>query len=207
MPSRPPGGFSRRVFLQRLTFFGGGVVLYACHKDKDQAQAPARHEVLTSSHLSFTNPEFAVLTAACDRVLPRDQDPGAVDANVPQYIDKMLQDPDLSQMRQDFVEGLNALDQRGQRLHQKGFAELTTEEKDALLTLFKDSPDGTGEAHFYELLVTLTLEGFLGDPSYGGNKDKVGWALVGFDTNLHPMGDMQGSGMDHSGMKHPGMGH
>ena len=31
--------------------------------------------------------------------------------------------------------------------------------------------------------MVLTLEGFLGDPSYGGNKDQVGWALVGFDTS------------------------
>ncbi len=29
------------------------------------------------------------------------------------------------------------------------------------------------------MLLVLTMEGFLGDPSYGGNKDEVGWALVG----------------------------
>lgn len=202
MPSRSPGGFSRRVFLQRLTFFGGGVVLYACHKEQEGAKAPARHEVLTSSHLTFTNPEFALLTAACDRILPRDQDPGAVDANVPQYIDKMLQDPDLSQMRRDFVEGLNALGARADALHQKPFPELSPQEQDALLTLFKNGPDGTGEPHFYELLVTLTLEGFLGDPSYGGNKDKAGWALVGFD----PMPPLANGGMPPGmhGMNHGG---
>ena len=26
------------------------------------------------------------------------------------------------------------------------------------------------------------VEGFLGDPSYGGNKGRVGWRLVGFDV-------------------------
>ena len=41
---------------------------------------------------------------------------------------------------------------------------------------------GSGEAQFYENLLILTLEGFLGDPAYGGNKDKVGWALIGFGT-------------------------
>jgi gluconate 2-dehydrogenase gamma chain len=202
MSSRPPGGYSRRVFLQRLTFFGGGVVLYACHKDKDAQKPAERHEVLTSSHLSFTNPEFAVLTAACERILPRDQDPGATDAQVPTYVDRMLQDPDLSPMRQDVVAGLNALDQRAERLHQKGFAALPPKDQDTLLTLFKDSPQGSGEAHFYELLLTLTLEGFLGDPSYGGNQDKVGWALVGFD----PMPPLANGGA-HGGMDHRKMGH
>ena len=31
--------------------------------------------------------------------------------------------------------------------------------------------------------MALTMEGFLGDPSYGGNKDHVGWALMGFETS------------------------
>ena len=28
--------------------------------------------------------------------------------------------------------------------------------------------------------MVLSLEGFLGDPGYGGNHDRVGWDLVGF---------------------------
>jgi gluconate 2-dehydrogenase gamma chain len=34
---------------------------------------------------------------------------------------------------------------------------------------------------FFELLRTHTLYGFLGNPSYGGNRDKVGWKLIGFE--------------------------
>ena len=34
---------------------------------------------------------------------------------------------------------------------------------------------------FFELLRTHTLYGFLGNPSYGGNRDQVGWKLIGFD--------------------------
>jgi gluconate 2-dehydrogenase gamma chain len=91
-------------------------------------------------------------------------------------------------MRDDFVEGLNALDRRAKGQHEKGFAELTADEKDALLADFKDSAPGTGEEHFYELLIALTLEGFLGDPSYGGNYDHAGWKLVGFSTTEPPKG-------------------
>ena len=33
---------------------------------------------------------------------------------------------------------------------------------------------------FFELLRTHVLEGVFGEPSYGGNRDMIGWKLVGF---------------------------
>src|SRR5690348_15066434 len=33
---------------------------------------------------------------------------------------------------------------------------------------------------FFEILVVNTVEGFLADPIYGGNKDFIGWKLIGF---------------------------
>jgi gluconate 2-dehydrogenase gamma chain len=176
----------RRSFLQRLTFFGGGVVLLgsgACSKcgassEPPEARAPLG---LDSPHLTFTEAEYALVAAACERILPRDEDPGAQDANVPVYIDRMLQTPELKQMRHDFIQGVAALERRSRRMFQVGFAQAAPAQQDELLGIFKDSPAGSGEAHFFELLTVLTLEGFLGDPSYGGNKDQVGWKLVGFD--------------------------
>jgi hypothetical protein len=38
----------------------------------------------------LTDAEFATLSAACDRLIPADETAGAVDAGVPDYIDKML---------------------------------------------------------------------------------------------------------------------
>ena len=186
---RPRGrkGLTRRVFIHRLTFFGGGVILLgaACKKTDEPPAASKRPKVLTTSHLTFTNDEFAALSAACERVVPKDEDPGAIDAQVPQYIDRMLQSPDLRQMKDDFLAGVAALDRRSQRMFKLGYAGATATQQDELLTLFKNSRPGTGEAHFYELLVVLTLEGLLGDPSYGGNKNGVGWALVGFSMVGH----------------------
>lgn len=176
-------GLSRRVFVRRLTFMGGGVVLLgsACAKKKEEPpkQQPPP-QALTSSHRTFTNPEWDTLSAAVDRVLPRDEDPGALDANVPEYIDRMLQTPELEQMRANFVPGLAALERRAQKMFKTPFAKATPAQQDELLTLFKNSPEASGEARWYEMLVVLSLEGFLGDPSYGGNKGQVGWQLVGF---------------------------
>lgn len=35
---------------------------------------------------------------------------------------------------------------------------------------------------FFELLRTHTMYGFLGNPSYGGNRDEAGWKLIGFEN-------------------------
>lgn len=182
------GEVSRRVFVQHLTFMGGGVVLLgsACD-DKKKAPAPAASKSveakaqLVSSHRTMTNEEWATLVAAVDRVLPRDEDPGALDANVPEYIDRILLTPQLEQMRANFIPGLAALNRRAQRMHKQPFAAITPAQQDELITIFKNSPEKSGEAHFYEMLIVLTMEGFLGDPSYGGNQGEVGWKLVGFE--------------------------
>jgi gluconate 2-dehydrogenase gamma chain len=82
---------------------------------------------------------------------------------------------------------------RSQRMYKKEFWEASVDQQDELIRIFRDSPPDSGEAHFYDSLIVLTLEGFLGDPSYGGNKNHVGWALVGFGTSEPPEG--------HDGMK------
>ncbi len=178
-------GQSRRVFVQRLAFIGGGsVLLGGCKDDKGVVPlAPAAkspHQALTSSHKTFTNAEWDIVSAACDRVLPKDEDPGALDAHVPEYFDRILQSPQLQKMKADFIPGIAALDRRATRMFSQGFAACTPAQQDTLLAIFKDSPEKSGEQRWYETLIVLSLEGFLGDPSYGGNHDKVGWALVGF---------------------------
>lgn len=174
---------SRRVFVHRMAFVGGGVVLLgsACKDEKPKTPpAPPPPQALVSNHKTFTNDEWATLSAAVDRVLPKDEDPGALEAGVPEYIDRMLQTPQMEQMRKNFVPGVAALERRAQKMFKTSFWKATAAQQDELLTIFKNSPENTGEARWYEMLVVLTLEGFLGDPSYGGNQGEVGWKLVGF---------------------------
>jgi len=194
----------RRVFVRRMTFMGGGVVLLgsAC-RDKGGPDAgvtavaaqPGPPKALTTSHLTFTNDDFVTLIAACDRVLPKDEDPGALDANVPEYIDRILQTPQLDTMKRNFPGGLAALSRRCERMFKVPFHQATPEQQDEVLTVFKNSPDNSGEARWYEMLIVLTLEGFLGDPSYGGNRDQVGWKLLGFELVDHTKAD-PGAGYD-----------
>ncbi|MBM4782548.1 MAG: gluconate 2-dehydrogenase subunit 3 family protein [Archangiaceae bacterium] len=196
---------SRRVFVHRLTFMGGGVVLLgsackACNEpakvDAGVAAAP-KQQALTTSHLTFTNDDFAIVAAAAERVLPKDEDAGALDANVPEYIDRILQTPQLDTMKKNFVPGVAALDRRCERMFKVGFAKATPQQQDEVLTIFKNSPESSGEAHWYDTLVVLSLEGYLGDPSYGGNRDQVGWKTIGFTMVDHTNAD-PGKGYDGS---------
>ncbi len=67
--------------------------------------------------------------------------------------------------------------------YRKRFADLSQAQQDAILKaldageLTLASVPGT---LFINLLWTNTQEGFFSDPVYGGNRDKVGWRLVGF---------------------------
>ncbi|MHB8416491.1 MAG: gluconate 2-dehydrogenase subunit 3 family protein [Myxococcales bacterium] len=212
MAKRPPiqrsrkpreGELNRRVFLHRLALWGGGGYVLACKPGAKSAPAPQAPlkpswmaKALTSSHQTFTDAEYETMSAAVERILPRDQDPGAIDLGVPVYIDRMLTSPELHEMHDVVLGGLTALERRAEVSHHQRFAALDPKDQDALLAEFRNAPDGSGKQHFFEALFTLTLEGAFGDPSYGGNKDRKGWALVGFDTSMPPGYDPM------PGMKH-----
>jgi gluconate 2-dehydrogenase gamma chain len=204
----PPNDPERRRFLRHMAFASGGLYLvewgWACKSDPPATvvpppapaaavatPAPPRKATRPTDHKTFTNDEWPTLVAAVDRILPKDQDPGGVEAGVPDFIDHTLTDPNLKQMRDDFLGGLHALDRAATRRAGVPFGEAKVDEQDALLQSFALMKPESGEAHFYESLVTLCMEGFLGDPSYGGNKNRVGWALVGFEPGP-PMPPMPG---------------
>src|SRR5215471_8174726 len=106
--------FSRRVLIHRLSFFGGGVVLLgaACKRQGPKSPAPEAERSPPDSgraHAIFNEEQWATMSAACERIIPHDQDPGALEADVPLYIERMLQTPELVGMKNSFITGTNAL--------------------------------------------------------------------------------------------------
>ncbi|MBI5543703.1 MAG: gluconate 2-dehydrogenase subunit 3 family protein [Deltaproteobacteria bacterium] len=119
------------------------------------------------------------LLAALEHVLP-----GALEAGVPDHIAYWLTtDKYFKNFVKDFEEGSRQLDRVAQDLHQKSFADCAGEQKDAVFKRFQSGGVRTATldgARFFERLVTFALEGFLGDPKYGGNRNQVGWKFIGF---------------------------
>jgi hypothetical protein len=124
----------------------------------------------------FTPARRAAIAAACERVLP-----GAVAAGVPLFFDSWLvREPFVDLVLAGFEVGADELDSLAQQGHGAVFSELPPEHQDAILGRFQRAelkrPKFSGRG-FFEQLVNLTLEGYLGDPRYGGNGEGVGWEL------------------------------
>lgn len=83
--------------------------------------------------------------------------------------------------RNRYRSGLAALEQMSQSTYGSGFAQLAPAQQSALL---QKSPDQT----FVTLLTYHTVEGMLSVPEYGGNRDRLGWQLIGFDGDSQPLG-------------------
>lgn len=78
------------------------------------------------------------------------------------------------------------------------FAELDEEDQDAILRKIEagelDFKDVSATA-FFGMLHDNTVEGFFCDPIYGGNRDMIGWRLVGFPGARYDYRDY----LDHDG--------
>ena len=119
-----------------------------------QTAAPAR--ALAAS-------ERKILDAFVDRLIPADElGPGALQGGAAEYIDRCLADY-LAAEKDSIVAGLHSLPE--------GFADLSPEKRDAVLTSIQNQP-------FFNRVRRLTLEGMFGDPHYGGNVNFVGWDLI-----------------------------
>jgi gluconate 2-dehydrogenase gamma chain len=138
----------------------------------------------TSRWRSLTEDEARTLAAACDQIVPPDQDPGASQAGAVAFVDRQL----ATRRKEDaplWRAGLRGLDATARRRHARPFAELPFEAQTALLVDVEkgavEPSDWTGVAPvaFFARLRDFTMMGFYGDPRHGGNRDRVSWRMLG----------------------------
>jgi gluconate 2-dehydrogenase gamma chain len=183
---------TRRRMFSGVLGWGGAAFLAGCGK-KDrppsrQADDPEHGlSVNDQEHgLSVNDQEhdlsvdnWTALQAAIERVLP-----GANQAGVPAHLRYWLRARPFAAVRHEFKIGAVVLDRLAGSAHNRIFAACAPEQQDALLKMFEHGEvkergfDGQG---FFQRLLTLTLEGFLADPKYGGNRDQVGWRFIGYE--------------------------
>lgn len=131
---------------------------------------------------TLTPAETLTLRALMARLVPADaHGGGAVEAGADVYLDRML-GSDYAQALPTYRAAFAALDRHanGQR-----FATLDGPAMDALIGdmeagKLQDSAFPDGGTKFFGLLRRHTLEGFLCDPMYGGNRNFIGWKTIGF---------------------------
>ena len=118
----------------------------------------------------------AVLRAVIDRIIPRDNDPGALELGTETYVFAQL----AGEARASagvIGEGLTVLDGEAFKRHGAGFAALTATQQEALLAEAEQSP-------WFLLLSELCAEGFYADPANGGNREARSWAMIGYEHRL-----------------------
>src|SRR5919107_3668704 len=137
----------------------------------------------TSTLLVLTPYEARTSAAVFERLFPTDESsPGAIEMGVLTYLDLAL-----AGAYQDKAEayrlGLAALDLAARRRSGKPFADCPAEKQDALLA---DLQQGVlpgflipPQHDFFEMLRAHLQEGLFADPAHGGNRDKLGWKLLG----------------------------
>lgn len=132
----------------------------------------------------FSGAEADTLTALVNQIIPEDESPGAVWANVLRFIDRQLARAYV-QHRDTYREGLAALERSAQAVFQSSFPALRFEQQEALVERMEqgDLPaDLWGDLpprQFFQLVRTHTMQGYYADPRHGGNRDGVSWRMLG----------------------------
>jgi hypothetical protein len=128
---------------------------------------------------------LSTLRAAMDRLIPADEFPGAWDAGCGDYLLAQL-DGQLAHLLPVYRQGLDGLDGEARLCYGRRFANLPSDQQDALLAKVEIGQVAataweTPPAAFFAGLVNHTAEGYYADPAQGGNRERVSWRMVGFN--------------------------
>ena len=141
-------------------------------------ETAAERHAAGAAWVHLTDPEASGFAALVDQIIPPDDLPGAADAGVVYFLDTALGEfvADAAPLLKD---GLRDLDRRAGEAAGGAarFADLPFAQQTAVLRTVERTP-------FFELMIFLTHCGMFAMPGWGGNRDRVGWALLGFE-NLH----------------------
>jgi gluconate 2-dehydrogenase alpha chain len=121
--------------------------------------------------------------AVFSRMFPGDaESPGAREIGVLTYLDRALSGPYADHLG-TYRLGLMLLEHACQKRYRSGFAQVGESEQDLLLAdLERGEIDGwepSNQRAFFDLMRAHLQEGLFADPAYGGNRDKLGWMILG----------------------------
>ena len=185
------GRSTRREFLHRCAICAGAAALppawaklVAAGDHNHHAAVGASPAPAPVAFTYFTLEQAATVEAITDQIIPADADPGAKWAGVVHYIDLALAG-DLKEHRPAYEAGLRRLASLAREGADKPFAQLDFATQTKILEKLEadDFREGSGPSgrEFFLLVRRQTLEGFFGDPKYGGNRDSIGWKILKFE--------------------------
>ncbi len=173
---------SRRLFLMKSLTGVGSAWLAMRLPEIVAAQEHAHRAIQSASPVKFeflSAEQATEIEAVAAQIIPTDDSPGAREARVIYFIDRALTTFDKDKQAV-YVKGLKELQSKQKKMFKNAakFSDLSAEQQIKVLKAFEKNA-------FFELVRTHTIMGFLADPSYGGNYDKIGWKLIGFQDDFY----------------------
>ncbi len=166
--------YPRRQFIKTVGVAAGGAAFFpACGRQ-------------TGRWKFFTDGEVETLAAICEQIVPADEDPGAIDAGVPNFIDKQLAGP-YRRFQDVYRLGLAGIDETSRAMFGKRFCLLKWDDQTSVLKALEagKAAGSTWQKQsartFFELARDHTLQGFYGSPRHGGNRDYVSYRMLKLD--------------------------
>ena len=167
---------TRRDFLQRgVALAGGSWLRFSAPALAAAAQAACSAKQHARPFEVLSAEEAGELEAIAARILPATATPGAREAGVIWFFDQTFGTFNAGNL--EFARnGLAAF--QAALAGDTQFSELDDAAQDAHLRTQDQTP-------FFNLVWFMTLCGFFGMSKYGGNKDDIGWKLLGVDPHQH----------------------
>lgn len=217
-------GFARRSFVLGGAMIGAATAAAAAIRDGELGAPPRSYrgsvpvqdgaadsppEMQGTDFKFFTAEERAFIEAAVDQLIPPDAvGPGAVEANVPFFLDRQLAgrfgrgdhyylggpwkegEPEQgyqmrfspAQLYRAAIKAINSY--TSAQFKGASFAQLGGSDKDKVLKGLEAGSvkldGGVNARTFFAMLLQNTKGGYFSDPIYGGNKDMAAWRMIGF---------------------------
>lgn len=177
----PPGSQSRRDFMALSGTALGGAWLMGVLAGCEAASSDAVDAAAVNDDFStFTEREALDFEAFSALMIPTDEQPGAREAGTVYFADNVL-GSHFGFMLSTIQSGLADLSARATAVDAAaaGLADLDQDNQLAIVRAVEtENPGFFGAARF------LVMLGFTAHPSYGGNRNKVGWQVLGFEDEF-----------------------
>jgi gluconate 2-dehydrogenase gamma chain len=161
----------RRDFIKKsIIGVGGFIFLQRC-------------SIETSRWKFLTNKEGALLEAIAEQFIPEDEDPGAREACVVNFIDTQLT-KHYKRFQDRYRTGLKALQKTCSMVTGSEFEKLASAEQLTFLEQMEDNklPEdhwaSEDPSSFFRLMLSHCMQGFYGDPRHGGNCNHVSYNMI-----------------------------
>lgn len=165
---------SRREFIRQLSFACGSILFIPACSGYD------------SVWRFFTEEEAKTVVSFAEQIIPRDQDAGATDANIINFIDKQLVGP-YTRFQENYRNGIPAIEKSSQRILRKAFYDLEWDEQTHFMeqleagNLPEEYWEKVDQKSFFRMMLEHTMQGFYGSPRHGGNKNYVSYKMIKVD--------------------------